>query len=64
MMMSMDYNIPKVIQSELKEIRSFHFYRLINPKHPDLMLLGKRLNICTDPEEECRLVSMYAPAGF
>jgi hypothetical protein len=57
MMMSMDFNIPKLIQSEVNEIRSFHFYRLINPKHQDLMLLGKRLNICPDPAEGCRLVS-------
>ena len=51
MMMSMDYNIPQVLQSEMEEIRSFNFYRLIDPKHQDL---GKRLNICTDLEQECR----------
>ena len=54
MMMSMDYNIPQVLQSEMEEIRSFHFYRLIDPKHPDLIKLGKWLNICKDPEQECR----------
>ena len=57
MMMSMDYDIPKLLQSEVNEIRSFHFYRLINPKHQDLMSLSERLNICPDPAEECRLVS-------
>ena len=38
MMMSMDYDIPKLLRSELIEIKSFHFYRLINPKHQDLMV--------------------------
>ena len=56
MMMSLDYDIPKLLHSELNEIRSFHFYRLINPKHQDLMALGKRLNICPDSNAECRLV--------
>jgi hypothetical protein len=60
MMMSMDYDIPKLLQSELNEIRSLHFYQLINPKHQDLMALGKRLNICPDPAEECRLVPMQS----
>ena len=56
MMISLDYNIPQVLQ-EMEEIRSFHFYRLIDPKHPDLIKLSKRLNICNDPKIECRWVS-------
>ena len=56
MMMSMDYNIPQLLTAELKEIRSFHFYRLINPNQPDLISLGKGIHVCSDPQEECRLV--------
>ena len=58
MMMSTDYNIPQVLQLEMEEMKNFNFYRLINPRHPDLLELGKRLHLCPDPKQECRLVPL------
>ena len=46
MMMSLDYNIPEILQDISQEIRSFHFYQLINPAQPDLVMLAKQLNNC------------------
>ena len=56
MMMSMDYNIPELLKLKEKEIQNFHFYRLINPNHPDLMTLGKRIHICSHTHDTCRYV--------
>ena len=58
MMMSMDYNIPELLKLKEKEIRNFHFYRLINPNHPDLMTLGKRIHICSHTHDTCRYVQL------
>merc|ERR1719233_2296511 len=54
-MISMDYNIPELFKSQVKEIKNFHFYRLINPNHPDLRNLGKRIHICSNTQHTCRL---------
>ena len=63
MMMSMDYNIPELFKSQVKEIRNFHFYRLINPNHPDLMTLGKRIHICSNTQDTCRYVRRKTVTG-
>ena len=58
-MMSTDYNISQVLQGEMEDIKNFHYFRLINPKHPDFIRLGMRMNICLNPEEECRQVTWH-----
>ena len=46
MMMSPQYDYQRLVHPELKEIRSFNFFRLINPQTPDLVNLEKKLGIC------------------
>ena len=46
MMMSPQYDFHKLAHPELKEIRSFNFFRLINPRNPDLLYLENKLEAC------------------
>ena len=43
MMLSPQYDFQQLLHPELREIRSFNFFRLINPQTPDLVNLEKKV---------------------